>query len=707
MKKAEHHPALRKRVILVFLIAVIFPTIFLGYFGLTGIESEQQLQRQIAEQNLENSLQFAAEQLKTEFKNEINNAFYSVKSGLSATSFKIFADDQSSRKNKFINEVFLLDNDYQVVFPPTFLDTDLNILSGSFRLTGENEFLQRGEHFELNGQYDEAINEYNRGRIQAENRALALTFLTRIARCEIKTGRIQNAVSTYSDITQYDIDKENNSEITSKLIAYQQLLQLIDNYNSDVAGEILVSFYDYLVQNYMYLQKSQFDFYLNNIHAYRTKHQKNIDIHFTEKLEQLNRKELKIRNIEEIHAKKNTYLIKPLQAILSYADFDGSFLIEQFEAAGHEYLLAIKPSESENDFYSYLILTIDRTAVREFFISFTDEYELSKNFRIALKSENGWIGTSPNKNEMAEPISKNLSSLQWFMPDLSLALMVPEPAMVNGMLSDNINLIYLFIIAIILIIVLGLFFLFRDIYREEQLYRMKSDFISNVTHDIKTPISTMRTLAENLSEGWIKDPDNRQEYYAILTRESERLSQVVENILEFSRGEASKTNYEMKMVPFGDLANKIVERFNTLIQGKEVSFHSELSSDLPQIYCNPGRIEHAVLNLLDNALKFSGEDKEIEFRIREKDGQIRISVRDNGYGISKNELDKIFQKFYRVESRNGQNKPGSGIGLSLVRDIVNQHGGIITVDSTIGEGSTFSFSIPVNKATVNEQNSNR
>jgi len=704
MKKAEHHPALRMRVILVFLIAVLIPTIFLGYIGLTGIESEQRLQKQIAERNLENSLELAARQLETEFNNEVNNAFTTITTGLSASSFNIFSEAPFLRQNGLIRDVFLLDNEYKIIYPPSFLDTDLNSFSSSYVQIRENEHLQRGERFELNGQFEEAINEYNRGRLLTDNRALALTFLIRIARCEVKSGRIQNAISTYSEIIHFDIDKENNSELSRKLIAYQQLLHLMESFNSDLARETLVSFYEYLVQNYVYLQKAQFDFYLNNIHAYVSKNEQEFNDEITGKLALLKNQESKIKSLTELHYRVQTQLIGSLRASLNYTDFNDSFLIEQAESDGLEYLLAIKPAGSDN---SYVLLTLDRSAINEFLISFTYEYEYGQNFQIALKSENGWIDSTLIETGIEVSLSKNLSSFQWFYPGLTLALIVPEEAIMGGLFSENINLYYLYVVTIILIIVLGLFFLFRDIYREEQLYRMKSDFISNVTHDIKTPISTMRTLAENLSEGWIKDPASQQEYFTILTRESERLSQVVENILEFSRGEAGKNHYEMKVVSLDELVHKIAERFKTTIQGKNVSFKATIPQNLPEAFCNPDRIEHAVLNLLDNALKYSGDHKEIELTAGVKNGHLQVSVRDNGFGIKKNEQDKIFQKFYRIESSNGQNKPGSGIGLSLVQDIVNQHDGNITVDSKMGEGSTFSISIPIKKVNEDEENSNR
>jgi len=707
MKKTEHHPIFRKRVILVFFIAVLLPAIFLGYIGLTGIESEQRLQQQIADKNLENSLVFAVRQLETEFNNEVYSAFTAITSWLSASAFDIFTDESPPSQNSLIRDVFLLDSDFRIVYPATFQTTGIFSFSNSYRGNPENEFLQRGENFELSGQFEEAINEYNRGRLQAETRALALTFLTRIARCEVKSGRIQNAISTYSEIINFSIDKSDNIEISRKLIAYQQLLHLMESFNPDLAGINLTGFYEFLLQNYMHLQKSQFDFYLNNIHAYISKYEQDLNDQVTGKLALLKSQENKIKSLTELHHRVQTQLISPLRVSLNHTDFGDSFLIEKFEADGLEYLVAFKSAGPDNEFYSYVLFTLVRPAIHEFLISFTNDYEFGQNFRVALKSENGWIDTTRIETGMAVPISKNLASFDWFSPGLNLALIVPDEAMMGGIFSENINLYYLFILTIILIIVLGLFFLFRDIYREEQLYRMKSDFISNVTHDIKTPISTMRTLAENLSEGWIKDPESQQEYFNILTRESERLSQVVENILEFSRGEASKNHYEMKWVPIDDLAHKIVDRFKTSIQGKNVLFKPDIPENLPLILCNPDRIEHAVLNLLDNALKFSGDQKEIDFLVRAMNGNLQISVHDNGYGIKKNERGKIFQKFYRVESGNGQNKPGSGIGLSLVRDIVNQHGGIITVDSKLGEGSTFSITIPIKKIAKDEENSNR
>jgi signal transduction histidine kinase len=234
---------------------------------------------------------------------------------------------------------------------------------------------------------------------------------------------------------------------------------------------------------------------------------------------------------------------------------------------------------------------------------------------------------------------------------------------------------------------------------------LKSDFISNVTHEIKTPIATIRALAENVNEGWVKSSDKQRQYFRVIARESERLGHLVEKTLDFSRIESGRKTYRMEAVSVRDVINSSVERFRTLTDGQGVAITRDISSNLPTLHMDEVAIGQALLNLLDNAVKYSPAIKTISVKAWFEDGRVAIAVTDKGIGMDKAELSRIFEKFYRSESAPGKKVSGSGIGLTIVKDTVEAHGGHIEVLSKRKEGSTFTIVLPLGQKGPHADNS--
>jgi signal transduction histidine kinase len=248
---------------------------------------------------------------------------------------------------------------------------------------------------------------------------------------------------------------------------------------------------------------------------------------------------------------------------------------------------------------------------------------------------------------------------------------------------------------LIAIIVAGIATTWRLMRRETEMARLKSDFVANVSHDLKTPLSVIRMFGETLEMGRVTGEAQRQEYYRVITRESERLSRLIDNVLDFSRIEGGRRRYEMAPAPVEPLIRETVEAFGYALaqQGFKVEVH--VAPDLGEATMDGDAVGQALGNLVDNAIKYSGERRVVRIDAAVAGGQLAIAVADEGVGIPRDEQARIFEKFYRVGRSETQGRRGSGVGLALVRHVAEAHGGRVTVESEPGRGSRFTLWIPL------------
>ncbi|MSP58836.1 MAG: HAMP domain-containing histidine kinase [Myxococcales bacterium] len=254
----------------------------------------------------------------------------------------------------------------------------------------------------------------------------------------------------------------------------------------------------------------------------------------------------------------------------------------------------------------------------------------------------------------------------------------------------------------------GIAFLLYAVAKERRANQLKSDFISNVSHELKTPLSLIRMFAELLALGKLKTPEKGKEYAEIITREAERLSRLIDNVLDFARMERGKAAYDFKPGDLSEVVARSVDVYRYRLEREGVRLRTEIAEALPETLLDENAMTLVLLNLLDNAVKYGatpdGEGAkpaggEIVVGLKEEAGGLRLTVRDHGPGIDRDEQKKIFDRFYRSRSARGKkNARGSGIGLSLVKHIAEAHGGRVTVDSAPGEGATFAVSIPLRSA---------
>ncbi len=250
-----------------------------------------------------------------------------------------------------------------------------------------------------------------------------------------------------------------------------------------------------------------------------------------------------------------------------------------------------------------------------------------------------------------------------------------------------------------LMIIGGLVLTKHIVSKEMALARLKSDFVSNVSHELRTPLALIRLYAETLELGRITTQEKKQQYYRIIRKESERLTALINNILDFSRIEAGHKEYEFRNTDIAELVRNTLESYRYQIEQQGFAFEESIDSNLPAVPVDREAIARALVNLVNNALKYSRDEKFLGVKLYRENSVVKLEVADHGIGIARRDQLKIFEKFYRAGDPLVHNTKGSGLGLSLVRHITHAHGGEIAVESTPGKGSKFTLSLPLASAT--------
>jgi signal transduction histidine kinase len=254
---------------------------------------------------------------------------------------------------------------------------------------------------------------------------------------------------------------------------------------------------------------------------------------------------------------------------------------------------------------------------------------------------------------------------------------------------------YIILAALSLVMAGGVFLTYRNISREMKLARLKSDFVANVSHELRTPLALIRLYAETLELGRLTAQEKYQEYFRIIREESERLTALINNILDFSRIEAGRKEYEFKETNLAELVRATLDSYRFQIEQNGFAFEENISGDIPPLNVDREAIARSLLNLVNNALKYSKDQKYIGVSLYRSNGSVKLEVQDRGIGIAAGEQDKIFEKFYRCGDPLVHNTKGSGLGLSLVRHIAQAHGGTVFVESVPEKGSKFTIALPI------------
>ncbi len=424
-------------------------------------------------------------------------------------------------------------------------------------------------------------------------------------------------------------------------------------------------------------------------------------------------KQIKSINIQSTNATKqwNNYSLdqnadyKTINANLNKLSSDSALRFNRLKAYLQAGYRKINPFEIENSLFVFFYIgTIEKPI--SCFIQLDDQRfihdvlgqkiqmtaEGKMNIGVSLKESGKLIYTSGTKQSINTFQSRR--SL-WLLPQYEIGISLKDKSL-EGLSKQRGKLNLLFILLADIIFILAAFLIYRNIRREIRLTQLKSEFISNVSHEIRTPLSLITMYAETLDMGRVKTDEKLHEYYSVIYNEYQRLTGIVNRILNFSKMEEGKRRFQFTSLNLNDLVENVMKTYSFHLKNKGFNFSVELHDLLPEIQGDTEAISDTLINILDNAVKYSVESKNVSISTGLINNYAFIQVTDRGIGISTEHQKFIYDKFFRVTQSNlAHLSRGTGLGLTIVKNIVTAHNGRIELESTLGDGSTFRILFPI------------
>ncbi|MBR8537880.1 sensor histidine kinase [Carboxylicivirga sediminis] len=355
-------------------------------------------------------------------------------------------------------------------------------------------------------------------------------------------------------------------------------------------------------------------------------------------------------------------------------------------------------SEQENHYYLNILLVNAQRFISEALSPRLQMVAGDDLIIVVRHSKTNELIASSLLNEAPDEVIKEQAI--WLLPDYKLGIL-PVGISIEQLARDRARQNIGLLILVDLLLIAGAWLFYRNVKRELHLAKVKSDFVSNVSHEIRTPLALISMYAETLQLGRLKDESKRLKYYDIIYRETQRLSGIVNNILNFSRIESGRQKLSFGQVALNEVVDEVLTNYHYHFNEKGCKVTQNLSPELEPIKADKQAITECLINLVDNGIKYSGDIKELTISTGRKGKYQFIEVKDKGIGISPKEQKYIFDKFYRVtKGALAHHAKGSGLGLSIVMHLVKGHNGQIELESEEHAGSSFRILFPINNQTT-------
>ena len=313
------------------------------------------------------------------------------------------------------------------------------------------------------------------------------------------------------------------------------------------------------------------------------------------------------------------------------------------------------------------------------------EYVLS-----AMRQADGSRIYSTDESVSAGP---ELTRQLWLFPDVAVGVRLRGES-VRAAAHDRARRDLATLIVLDALLLTGVLVVYWSVRREMEFVRLKSDFVSSVSHDLRTPLALIRMYAETLEMGRLRGERKKREYYSTIVKETERLTRLVNNLLNFSRMEAGRKPYSLVPTDLNAVVRDVMASFAPHIEGRGLTPVVALDAALPRTKADGEAVQEALFNILDNAVKYGADGKYLRVATGTRQGAAWISVEDHGRGVPREYQEKIFETFFRVQSQTEGAPSGSGLGLAIARHIMEAHGGTIELKSEPGGGSLFTLVFP-------------
>jgi signal transduction histidine kinase/tetratricopeptide (TPR) repeat protein len=694
----------QKKLLVIFFFAIFLPSVSLSIFGIIALRNEK---FRLAKQIENEQLQFASD-----IKGKIETKLLEIEKRLESLAanpsfrqknFPVVKELITSlfEKDSLAGTIFILYKNEELFFPLSrtgFQETANrpvavydNLLQQLIKNAQDAEYIRND--------YLKAVSIYNDAFLQSSNLTIKARMLNHIARNLMKAGKFSRASDNYSKIINDYPEERTESGLPLELHAKLQkteCLSMLGDKESAIKNDLNV-FEDLLVDKWN-LNESQFKTYASIVIERVTGLISDNDGKLTEYKSRFEL--LKEQYLYKIDQRKTINNIKSfiVPELLSYLQTNSPSPspFEFSKRVGNEdYLISVViiPGQNQPDNEGILGTKLNSLYLQNSILNNAiEEIQPLQNTTIYITSLSG-DSIRGNKNNTPDAITTTVLFDDNF-PPWRLEMMYIGP---KGLGEKNIFASFYFwtIITLIIILVFGTALIARIVAREMEILRIKSDFVSSVSHEFKTPLTSMKALTERLETGKVTQPAKMKQYISIISHDIDRLIRLVGNILNFSNIEEGKKVYRKEETDIAIWLKEVINNYQKESIERGISISADIEDDLPALNIDKDSMTQAIFNLLDNAVKFSKDVKEIGVTVLKNESSIIMKVKDKGIGIENDEKDKIFEKFYRGKSAVNNFINGTGLGLALVKYTVEAHNGQIEVESEPGWSTVFTITLPV------------
>ncbi len=697
----------QKRLIIIFFLTIFIPSVTLSIFGIRSIRNERLRQAEQIENEHRRAAEFIREQVDSRFKDIeaalLNLAQDEVFLKKDTPAIRNLLSNRFSN-NRLIEHVFLVYENESPRFPLFQTKADKKARLHLFPQTEVvKSSLKKAEEYEFKiKNFRRAIRAYEELILQTKNNNFKAQMRNNVARCYTKLKDYDQAIKNYSLICDKYPESLFSSGLPLCLIARVEILNgyqsLGDTTNS--LNSSLELYRDILHQTW-YLNENQFKTYSSMVSeiAREAMSKAEGDPSYEEDRKELVRLEEihqeRLRQWQVINDLKNE-IIPELRRRFPLPKPYKSNPYQHSKTLGQRDFLTLSvliPDQNKKSSVGLLGVKINDDHLKDDVLkNLIEDTQLSENASVTISDLTGRILLGEKK------LSSELLTVTAFFennfPPWKIDFFRGKTPSL-GIVDIRKSFYFWTILTLIIVLIFGTALIMRTVAHEMEILKIKSDFVSSVSHEFKTPLTSIKALVERLQSGKVSKATKMDQYFSVISQDAEKLTRLVNNILDFSKIEEGKKEYELVESNISQLVTQQIEPFQKDVIKEGIKIQAQIEKDIPPVAMDKIAVSQAINNLLDNAVKFSPEGKDIKVNVTKDKENVVIDIRDNGIGIPPDEIDKIFDKFYQASNALKQSVKGTGLGLTLVKHTIEAHGGTIHVKSKVGQGSTFILSFPI------------
>jgi signal transduction histidine kinase len=697
----------QKKLILIFLLTIFLPALTLSVFGIRAIRNERY---RLAKQE-ENEGRRAVGFIRAYFQSKIAG-IASALEGIARDPALIGKDHAAIQKlaterfaaDPLIGQAILLYRNEEPLFPflqvpPDKKPTDSPEAGDTSLVAG----IRRSETLEfVNKDFHTAAALYRKLSTHASGRTLQAEMLTGQARCLQKAGDYDEAVRVYARIAAEYSDCLTPSRLPVGILARLQTVECHKRSgNIQGASKNALEAYRELLKNPSPLSEDQSKTYVSLVEeAFDTllSGEKGAQVSDQYRKEYTDLKKLRVDRMREWEAVGvlNREVVPELERRLAQA---GSYGEDPYrfsrDIKGRDLLLlaAWIPDRTGEGTAGIVGVQLNGDHLSQGVLpEALGNAQLNDGTEVVLADLAGRPLSGKRNAPTALPLVTEYFENNF--PPWKIELF-QTPANGLEILDLRRNFYFWTIVTLVVVLAFGAFLIVRTIGHEMEILKIKSDFVSSVSHEFKTPLTSIKALMERLVDGKVRDPGKMDRYFSIISQDTDKLTRLVNNLLDFSKIEEGKREYVLSNTDIVQIATEQVGRFNKEQEPASPAIRLEIAGEIPTLRADADALSRALANLLSNAVKFTPPGKAIRVSLAADGKNVILEVEDEGIGIHPDEVGKVFEKFFQGRNALDQSVKGTGLGLTLVKHIVEAHGGKILIESRPGLGSKFSMVFPI------------